>query len=214
MNTVLFGQERVTRIRAFLLLFPYSSTSLIQRIFFSFPSGERKCRKILADMAATGLVRRFMFGEYLYYIGKRSAQWKHQHGMTRFHFDLFFSLRKPQEIVYRKVEYVYPQGRADALYILKLHEDGRGVKFFLEWDDGLNEFDKIGKYEEYAKGREWKNEFWADPLKAGRCIFPQVLIVSERQIDVRSETLAVKLCKPGSNYLEVLTGGNRQVSSK
>ena len=214
MNTVLFGQDRQVRIRAFLLLYPYSTTSLFQRVFFSFPSGERKCRKILADMAATGLVKRFMYGEYLYYIGKRSKQWRHQHSMTKFHFDLFFSLKKPQEIIYRKVEYVYPQGRADALYILKLHDDGRGVKFFLEWDDGLNEFDKIPKYESYAQSREWVREFWADPLKQGKYTFPQVLIVSERQIDISSDVLSVKLCKPGENYLEVLTNGNRQVSHR
>lgn len=215
MNTVFFGRERQRRIRAFLLNFPYSPTSLLQKVFFpTEKAGKRKARSILSDMAeAQKVIKRFKHDEYIYYIGNKSTQWKHMHDVTMFHFDIFFALKKGQEIMFKKREFEYPGGRADALYIVRLQEDGSGVKFFLEYDDEENEFDKIPKYEEYAKSRLWINEFWADPLKSGRASFPQVLIVSHREIDVSSDILKVRLCKPGDKYLEVLTGGSKEVSA-
>lgn len=49
----------------------------------------------------------------------------------------------------------------------------------------------------------WKREFWADPLKKGRVSFPAILVVTEREIQ-GSDVLTVKVCEPGSDYLEVL----------
>lgn len=230
MNTVFYGRERQRRIRAFLLKFPYAPTSILQKVFFpTQKAGKRKARSVLADMAGEQeLIKRFKHGEYVYYVGKKSTQWRHMHDVTMFHFDIFFrlkrsndiiykndtffSLKQPQEIVFMKREFEYPGGRADALYIIKLKEDGSGVKFFLEWDDGENEFDKIPKYEAYANSRVWTKEYWADPLKTGHYSFPQVLIVSYRDINIKSDVLTVKLCEPGDNYLEVLIG-DKEVST-
>lgn len=54
------------------------------------------------------------------------------------------------------------EGQADALYAIQTREDG-GVLFFLEADDGANQFDKVEKYDQYRAGRQWINEPWADP---------------------------------------------------
>jgi hypothetical protein len=188
-------------------MFPYVPTSVIIRVFFPFPSGKRKARQVLQRVTEQGHIRRIRHkGEYLYYIGKRSAQWQHTHNVTMFHFSLLFSLRKPQEIVYHKREVAYGEGRADALYYLKLHEDGGGVKFFLEWDDGKNYWTKWEQYEAYARSRTWLlKEFWADPLKSGRPSFPVILVVTERDLQPpKSELLTVRICRPGDDYLGVL----------
>lgn len=209
MNTYDFGYQRQLSIRALLLQFPYLSTSVLQHIFFDMPSGKRKCRQILQKMAEKEIIHRFKHGyEYVYYCGHRSTQWYHTHCVSMFHFDLLFSLRKPQEIVYQKKEFEYPGGRADALYYVKLREDGSGIKFFLEWDDGKNYWGKFEQYEAYARGRTWMKEFWADPLKTGRPSFPVILVVTERELQLpESELLRVKMCKPKSDYLGVLLSG-------
>ena len=209
-NTYFFAYQRESRIRSFLLRFPYASTSVIAREFFDFPSGKRKCRQVLQRMTERGVVKRFRHGEYLYHIGKRSSQWLHTHGVTSFHFDLLHSLRHPQEIAYHVREVAYgEEGRADALYYLKLREDGSGVKFFLEWDDGRNYWSKWEQYENYARSRTWLlKEFWADPLKSGRPSFPVILVVTERDLKPpKSELLTVRICRPGSDYLGVLLNG-------
>jgi hypothetical protein len=209
LNTVSFGFDRERRIRAFIIRFPYVPTSVLRRVFFadmkSVEVSNRKCRQVLQRMVEKKLIRRFKQDEYIYYCGEKSRQWFHTHCITMFHFDLYFSLREPQEIFYFKREFIYPGGRADALYILRLNSDGSGIKFFLEWDDEGNEFDKIAKYEAYFKSRAWLGEFWADPLRTGRLAFPVVLVVTEREIR-GSEVINVKRSKPGSRYLEVLTG--------
>lgn len=209
MNTVDFGYKRQLSIRALLLQFPYIYTSVLQRLFFAMPSGKRKCRQVLQRMVEKGIIRRFKHGyEYVYYCGNKSVQWYHIHCVSMFHFELLFSLRKPQEIVYCKHEFEYSGGRADALYYVKLREDGGGIKFFLEWDDGKNYWDKFGKYEEYAKSRAWLKESWADPLKTGRPSFPAVLVITERELQLpEAGLLRVKICKPGENYLGVLLDG-------
>jgi hypothetical protein len=210
MNTVDFGFQRELSIRALIIRFPYISTSTLRRIFFDFDSGERKARQVLQRMVEKQVIRRFKHGyEYVYYCGAKSPQWLHTHGITTFHFDLHFSLRAPQDIVYQKREFEYPGGRADALYYVKLKEDGSGVKFFLEWDDGKNYWTKFEQYEAYARSRTWMvKEFWADPLKSGRPSFPMVFVVTERELEVpKSEILKVKICRPGSDYLGVLLNG-------
>ncbi len=159
-------------------------------------------------MVERKLLRRFMHNEYIYHMDSRSSQWLHTHKVSMFHFDLLASLKHMhQEIIYHKREYSYGPGRADGLYIVKLQEDGRGVKFFLEVDDGANEFDKVQKYELCRQGRDWKWKFWADPLKTGTVSFPLVLVVTDRPIP-GSDIVTVRACKPGSNYLEVLTNGS------
>ena len=91
---------------------------------------------------------------------------------------------------------------------MKLREDGSGIKFFLEWDDGKNYWGKFEQYESYARGRTWMKEFWADPLKTGRPSFPLVLVVSDREISRYGiEVIRVKVCRPGDNYMEVLLYG-------
>ncbi|MDD5487165.1 MAG: hypothetical protein PHW65_06395 [Dehalococcoidales bacterium] len=210
MGTVNYGLWRMNRIRAFIAQFPYSRTSVLQRHFFDFPSGKRKCRQVLQGMVKKQMLNRCKYGpEYVYFRGQRSGQWVHTCDVTAFHWDLCFSLRKPQEVVYYKREVEYPGGRADALYYIKLEGNGSGIKFFLEYDDGKNYFGKFEQYEEYARSRTWiLKEFWADPLKSGRPSFPVILVVSDREIKrPESELLRVKMCKPKSDYLGVLLSG-------
>ena len=207
MNTGVFGLARMERIRAFISAFPYAPTSVIRRAHFNFPSGERKARQVLQRMTENKMLQRFKHGhEYIYYTGEKSTQWLHTHGVTMFHFGLLYSLRPPQEILYHRREHEYPGGRADALYILKLRDDGSGIKFFLEWDDGRNYWGKWEQYESYARSRTWMvKEFWADPLKSGRPSFPAILVVTERELEKpKSELLRVRACRPGDDYLGVL----------
>lgn len=209
MNTVLLGLEREIRIRGFLLLFPYSSTSILYRRFFAhLPSGKRKARQVLQRMTEERkMVRRFKYGEYVYHVGKKSSQWFHKYNVTKFHFDIEFNLQKPhQQIIYHKREYEYPFGRADALYYVQLEQGGGGVKFFLEMDDETNKFDKIKKYEQYRESKVWIREFWADPLKRGNISFPMVVVVSRRNIP-ESNIVKVVHCKPGDDYLEAIING-------
>lgn len=209
MSTVFFGYQRESSIRAFILLFPYTTTSVLYLRFFShLPSGKRKAQQVLQRMTQQrNMVRRFKYGEYVYYVGKKSSQWLHKYNVTKFHFDIEFKLKKPeQQIVYYKREYEYPYGRADALYYIQLQQDGSGVKFFLEYDDEGNEFDKIKKYEEYRKSKLWLREFWADPLKRGNVTFPMVVVVSEKDIP-KSNIVKVVHCKPGDAYLEAIIDG-------
>ncbi len=209
MSTVFFGYQRENRIRAFILLFPYTTTSVLYMRFFShLPSGKRKAQQVLQRMTQQrNMVRRFKYGEYVYYVGKKSSQWLHKYNVTKFHFDIEFKLKKPeQQIVYYKREYEYPYGRADALYYIQLQQDGSGVKFFLEYDDEGNEFDKIKKYEEYRESKTWMREFWADPLKRGNVSFPVVVVVSERDIP-KSNIVKVVHCKPGDDYLGAIIDG-------
>ena len=199
MNTFLFGCERENRIRGLLLLHPYCSTSIIHRCFFAgMNSGKRKARQVLERMVKKrGMMKRFKYGEYIYHIGKKSPQWLHFHNVTKFYFDIFFHLKKPQRIVYYKREHAYPFGKADALFYIQLEADGGGIKFFLEMDDETNEFKKIQQYEEYYQSKLWVKEFWADPLKRGMPRFPMVVVVSERE-PPDSETIKVVHLKPGS----------------
>ena len=77
-------------------------------------------------------------------------------------------------------------------------EDGGGIKFFLEWDDGKNYWDKFGKYEEIWQEQGMAERVLADPLKTGRPSFPAVLVITERGIAVAGAgLLRVKICKPG-----------------
>ena len=209
MSSLEFGLRRMTRIRAFVAVYPYSKTSVIARAFFDFSTGLRKCRQVLATMAERKVINRCRLGqEYAYFRGPKSSQWVHIAEVTDFHWKVFYALREGQEVVYYKREAEYPGGRADALYYLKLEPDGSGLKFFLEYDDGGNRFDKLERYEVYAKSGEWVNEFWADPLKTGRPSFPLVLVVSDREISRYGiEVIRVKVCRPGDNYMEVLLYG-------
>jgi len=204
MNTVVFGTQRENRIRAFIVRYPFVSTSILQRIFFPFPSGQRKARQVLRRLESKKLVKRFKHGEYIYHIEPKTCQWAHTKAVTDFHFELMFSLERPDDILYYKREFEYGYGRADALYIVRVGNGG--IKFFLEMDDEGNEFDKIAKYEEYFKSGLWRREFFADPLKNGRVSFPVVLVVTEREIPA-SEVVTVKTWRKGDNYLEVLLSG-------
>ena len=199
MNTFLYACERENRIRGLLLLFPYCSTSIIYQYFFvNLPSGKRKARQVLERMVKKReTLQRFKYGEYLYYLGKKSPQWLHMHNVTKFYFDIYFNLQNPQKIIYYKREYEYPFGKADALYYIQLQADGSGIKFFLEMDDETHEFKKIQQYEEYFKSKLWIKEFWADPLKKGVPRFPMVVVVSERK-PPDSEIIKVVHLKPGS----------------
>ena len=200
MRTLVFARNRENCIRSFLLLNPYVVTSELARLFFPFKSGRRKCLQVTQRMVEAGQINRFMAEEYMHYIGKKSKQWRHIREVTKFY---IYMLESKEEIIYYKKEFDYPGGRADAFYIV----GGKvGKKFFLEMDDGQNEFDKIQKYEKFKQSGLWKREWWADPLKSGRVSFPLILVVSEREIP-GSEIVTIKTCKPGSNYLEVLTDG-------
>ena len=173
MNTVVFGTQRENRIRAFIARYPYVGTSILQRIFFPFPSGQRKARQVLRRLESKKLVKRFKHGEYIYHIEPKTRQWAHTKAVTDFHFELMFSLERPDDILYYKREFEYGYGRADALYIVRVGNGG--IKFFLEMDDEGNEFDKIPKYEEYFKSGLWRGEFFLEPLKNGRGWFSGVL---------------------------------------
>lgn len=150
-DTVIFARERERRIRAFVTRFPYVSTSVLCKYFFPFKSGRRKCLQVVQRMVAGDEVRRLPDGEHLFYAGKRSRQWKHMRDVTRFHFNVLFSLEKYSDLLYYKREVEYPGGRADALYIVG---GDVNIKFFLEMDDGKNEFKKIEQYEKYFRSGE------------------------------------------------------------
>lgn len=212
MSTVFFGSQREERIRRFVALFPFVSTSVVQyRFFTGFKTKEvglRKTRQVLQRMVEKKMLKRFKLNEYLYHIEPKTEQWFHTYCLTKFHFDFAFSLSDITDIIYDiiyyKREFDYGFGRADGLYCIKINDGG--IKFFLEYDDGRNKFDKIAKYEEYFKSGLWKQEYFADPLKNGRISFPVVLVVTEREIP-NSDIVTVKACRPGSNYREVLLGG-------
>ena len=184
MDTVIFARERERRIRAFVTRFPYVSTSVLCKYFFPFKSGRRKCLQVVQRMVAGDEVRRLPDGEHLFYAGKRSRQWKHMRDVTRFHFNVLFSLEKYSDLLYYKREVEYPGGRADALYIVG---GDVNIKFFLEMDDGANKFDKVSKYMAYADSRKWQGEFWG---RDGN--FPLILIISLRLEEIAD---TIKRCK-------------------
>ena len=107
--------------------------------------------------------------------------------LNEFHFTLLKELKSWQKILYWKHEYKYPYGIADGLYVVKTTLDS-GIKFFLEMDDGNNEFDKISRYEAYCNSRKWESEPWADPLGKGVKTFPLVVIATPRPEKLRKES--------------------------
>jgi len=206
MDCISFGLEREERIRGFVCVFPYLTTSVILRQHFCGRSAYRKCAQVLQRMVKKGLLNRFKHGhEYVYHIGKKTTQWLHTHMVTMFYFELMDYLQESYKIFYYKRELEYLNGRADGFYIITTNK-GNGVKFFLEYDDMRNEFDKTQKYEEYFKSMLWKQEWWADPFKKGIYSFPIVLVVTTRSVP-NSNIIKLVTCKPGENYMEALLNG-------
>jgi hypothetical protein len=142
-------------------------------------------------MVKQGLLGRFRIDsrhQYIYHEGKRSAKWRHWLMINEFHFALTSALRQGQRVLYYQLEYRYPHGQADGLYVVKTKPDG-GVMFFLEMDDGANQFDKVENYERYYLSRQWTQEPWADPKGTGP-VFPMVACVTPRAKEI--EKLAKK----------------------
>lgn len=160
----------------------YIQTSMIAQELFRFPTGKVKAQQVLKRMTEEGIINRFRVGsrtDYIYYTGKRSQKWWHWLELSRFHFTLLQELKQWQRIIYFETEVRYPFGIADAFYIIKLTIDGDGLMFFLEVDDGQNNFDKVIKYLNYYKGKSWRGEWW------GKEGFPYVLVVTPRQDSIK-----------------------------
>lgn len=157
---------------------------------------ERAAQHTLQMLAANRLLYRFRLDsreQYIYHTDKtRSTKWRHWLAINEFHFTLKKRLKAGQRLLHYQLEYRYSHGQADALYVVKTKHDG-GVLFFLEADDGANQFDKVEKYEKYYMGRQWVNEPWADPLDKGIAAFPMVVVVTPRVKEIQK--LAAKADK-------------------
>ena len=101
-------------------------------------------------------------------------------------FALQQALKPPQRVLQYQLEYRYSHGQADGLYVVQLKEDG-GRLFFLEADDGANQFDKVENYERYYMSRQWAGEVW-QPKDVP--VFPMVVCVTPRVKEI--ERLAGK----------------------
>lgn len=150
----------------------------------------RNCQHVLRDLTKKQVLYRFKLARdetYIYHIDKpRSAKWRHWVAINEFHFALMASLKPGQKVLYCQLEYRYSHGQSDALYVIQTRKDG-GVSFFLEVDDGANQFDKVEKYERYYIGRQWAQEVW-QPKDVP--VFPMVVCVTPRVREI--EKLAGK----------------------
>jgi hypothetical protein len=143
-------------------------------------------------MAKDKLLNRFRLDskeQYIYHLERRSAKWAHWLAVNEFHFALLRRLSARQRVLFHQVEYRYPFGQADGIYAIQTRPDG-GVLFFLEMDDGANQFDKVEQYERYYLSRRWVSEPWSDPLQKGVPVFPMVVVVTPRAKEI--EKLAGK----------------------
>ena len=160
-------------------------------------TGQRMCQDALKKLLEQKFVKRFRLGpreQYIYHIGNRGHKWQHTLYMNEFHFSILKDLHSWQKILYWNHEYKYPFGVADGLYVIKTTLEG-GIKFFVEMDDGGNEFLKVGQYLSYAMNSDWKKEPWADPLGKGIITFPRVVIMTPRPGEIEpliTETGRVK----------------------
>lgn len=157
---------------------------------------ERTVQHALQMLAANKLLYRFRLDsreQYIYHIDKtRSVKWRHWLAVNEFHFALKRRLQPGQKILYYQFEFRHPYGQADGLYVVQTKKDG-GILFFLEADDGANQFDKVEKYEQCYMSRQWVNEPWADPLDKGIAAFPMVVVVTPRVKEIQK--LAAKADK-------------------
>ena len=151
----------------------------------------RNCQHVLRDLVKNrGVLYRFKLSRdetYIYYSDeKRSAKWRHWLSINEFHFALTASLRQGQRVLYYQLEYRYSHGQSDGLYVIQTRTGG-GVMFFLEMDDGANQFDKVENYERYYMSRQWAQESW-QPKDVP--VFPMVVCVTPRVREI--ERLAGK----------------------
>ena len=166
----------------------YLERKMIQSKIFKTKAGGRYARTVLLKMYQREMIGRFRekeCEEYIYHLGRKSNKWRHWLDLNRFHFSLFRDLKQWQRIVYWDFEVKYLYGVADALYIVKLALDGKGVSFFLEMDDGANKFDKVSKYLAYQQSKTWVKEWWGQA-------FPLVVIVTPRVEEIKE---IIRRCK-------------------
>ena len=176
--------NRKSRILEAIDQHKYLRRWMIEQAFFRIPSGKRRSQILLKKMVEEKLLNRFRLGpreEYIYYQGKRSEKWRHWLLLNGFHFSLLSELKSWQKVLFYKHEYKYSCGIADGLYVVRTTMDS-GIKFFLEIDDGQNEFDKVSRYESYMMSKKWEQEPWADPLKKGTKSFPLLVVATQREI--------------------------------
>ena len=153
----------------------------------------RTSQHMLRTLAMDKLLYRFRLDskeQYIYHADKtRSAKWAHWLAVNEFHFALLKRLQVRQRVLFYQLEYRYPFGQADGIYVVQTHLDG-GILFFLEMDDGANQFDKVENYERYYLSRRWVQEPWADPMQKGVPVFPAVVCVTPRAKEI--EKLAAR----------------------
>jgi len=177
----------------------YLERTMFQTKIFTTKAGERYARDVLLKMYQRELINRFRCHareEYIYYLGKKSAKWKHWLDMNRFHFSLLADLKQWQKVVYWDFEVKYLYGQADGFYVIKLTLQNTGIMFFLEMDDGANKFDKLQKYLAYQQSQVWRKEWWGQS-------FPLVVIVTPR---VKEISELVKRCE-AERFFKVVEKG-------
>ena len=149
---------------------------------------QRTAQHALRMLATNKMLYRFRMDsreQYIYHADKtRSAKWRHWLSINEFHFALQSALRPGQRVLYYQLEYRYSHGQADGLYVIQTRRDG-GISFFLEMDDGANQFDKVENYERYYMSRQWAQEVW-QPKDVP--VFPMVVCVTPRVREIERLT--------------------------
>ena len=197
--------SRKSRILEAIDTHKYLRRWMIEQAFFRIPSGKRRSQILLKQMVEEKHLKRFRMGpreEYIYYQGKRSEKWRHWLLLNGFHFSLLSDLKSWQKVLYWRHEYKYPYGIADGLYVVRTTLES-GIKFFLEVDDGQNDFDKVGRYEAYMMSRKWEGESWADPLNRGVKTFPMLVVATKREIP-KSDTIKIITIERQERYKDLL----------
>jgi len=163
------------KVLDFLETFNCATTSQITKLFYNtkYPYNKSRRRlKILYDDKHVKRVRNSINMEYVYYLRKNN-QFNHSLILTEF----YVRLQELTEIDKFEVEQPYGNIRPDAMAICGYR--GFTHYFFVEVHISNNKFNQ-DKYISYYGSLEWKKYF---------DVFPKVIIVSDKKVDLRSTNL-------------------------
>ena len=174
MSGAIFYENRKNLILEFVSYFKYVSTSQIDSEIFCLSSGKTKCRYVLKRLYDDSCLKRFREHEYIYYVGRKSPDWKSVFILNQ----LYFDIKDKGKIIKYQPELEFFSGRCDGFFVAEYRGDKR--KFFVEVDRSTTTFKKSKIYNTLLQ-TDWESEWWADPLKRGVISFPLIVVLTMRR---------------------------------
>lgn len=190
MNCVAFGQRRDEKVIELIEQGTAFTRSQIERIIFKQKDGKRKAQLRLQMLSNAGRIKKIIRSPHepaIYYCSKKPRNIDHFLIINEVYCAVM-AQKKSWHIVKWKWSYPLMDGKVWADAMIEVYDllNKRRHVIFVEVERYADRrFEKDKKYAAIA-GMKWTNEEWAikEPT---RVLFPAVLIVTECNLEVKSE---------------------------